>query len=91
MKNWVYHSRLNGVFKSRGAGWIPYKTGVRKILETIKNYKNKIFPTNEIFDVYTNHPVTFSLDYTEERMNNLDRIFLFYLVYTKSQVIEIKT
>lgn len=87
MKNWVYHSLLNGVFRSRGAGWIPYKTGVRKILETVKNYKNELFPTNEIFDVYTNHPVTFSLDYTEERINKLDRIFLFYLVYNKSQII----
>ncbi|MBI1226496.1 MAG: DUF262 domain-containing protein [Bacteroidetes bacterium] len=87
MKNWIYHSLLNGVFRSKGAGWIPYKTGVRKILETIKHYKNELFPANEIFSVYINHPVTFSSEYTEDRINMLDRIFLFYLVYNKSQTI----
>jgi len=87
MKNWIYHSLLNGVFRSKGAGWIPYKTGVRKILELIKEYKNKPFPTEEIFNVYASHPVSFSIQYAAERIENLERIFLFYLVYNKSQTI----
>lgn len=56
MKNWLYHSLINGVFRSKGVGWIPYKTGVRKLLEVIKNYKNKDFPTDELFKVYIEHP-----------------------------------
>jgi len=87
MKNWIYHSLLNGVFRSKGAGWIPYKTGVRKILELIKEYKNQRFPTEEIFHVYINHPVNFSTHYAAGRIENLERIFLFYLVYNKSQTI----
>ncbi len=87
MKIWIYNSLLNGVFRSKGAGWIPYKTGVRKILELIKTHKNNKFPTSEIFNTYRGHPVIFSLEYNEDRLKELDRIFLFYLIYDKSQTI----
>jgi hypothetical protein len=43
IKEWLFHSLLNGVFRSKGAGWIPYKIGVRKILEEIKNHKGTSF------------------------------------------------
>ena len=34
LKRWLYLSLLNGVF-SRGKGWIPYRTGIHKILNVI--------------------------------------------------------
>jgi len=85
MKNWVYNSLLNGVFKSKGAGWIPYKTGIRKILDTIKLYKNRRFPTKELFDVYRSHPLTFTTNYTVEKLDYLDRSFLYYLMYDRAR------
>lgn len=87
IKSWIYNSLLNGVFRSRGAGWIPYKTGVRKILEEIQQHKNSIFPTSKLFDVYINHPIIFTQSYEKEKVDNLDRSFLFYLVYECNQTI----
>ena len=84
---WVYHSLLNGVFKSKGAGWIPYKTGIKKILEKIKNYKNLPFPTQELFDVYLSHPIVFTQDYNIDNLNRLDTSFLYYIMYDRSQTI----
>jgi uncharacterized protein with ParB-like and HNH nuclease domain len=63
IKKWLLHSLVNGVFKSKGAGWIPYKTGIRKILEEIRKHKNKDFPFDKLFQVYTNHPITFTIQY----------------------------
>ena len=87
MYSWIYYSLLNGVFRSRGAGWIPYKTGIRKILEEIKQYKNKKFPKDRLFEVYKSHPVTFTETFTEDMLDLLDRSFLYYLIYDRNQVI----
>jgi uncharacterized protein with ParB-like and HNH nuclease domain len=85
MKNWLYHSLINGVFRSKGAGWIPYKTGIKKILDVSKNHRDKAFPTNEIFQVYTNHPISFTTTYTKDNLDELDNSFLYYLIYDKSR------
>jgi uncharacterized protein with ParB-like and HNH nuclease domain len=85
MKHWLYHSLINGVFRSRGAGWIPYKTGIRKLLETIKDYRNKAFPINELLQVYINHPITFTTTYTSENLDQLDSSFVFYLMYNRAR------
>jgi hypothetical protein len=82
---WVYHSLLNGVFKSKGAGWIPYRTGIRKILDRIKSHKNLSFPVNELFDVYSRHPIVFTTNYEANTLSRLDTSFLYYLMYDKSQ------
>lgn len=87
MYEWVYHSLLNGVFRSRGAGWVAYKTGVRKLLVEMKKHKNKIFPKNELFNVYIEHPVVFSESYDASNLDNLDRSFLYYLMYDRNQII----
>jgi len=87
MYEWIYHSLLNGVFRSRGAGWIAYKTGVRKLLVEIKKHQNKIFPKKELFDVYIKHPVVFSEKYNAASLDNLDRSFLYYLMYDRNQII----
>jgi len=85
MKRWLYHSLINGVFRSKGAGWIPYKTGVRKILDAIKDYKNKEFPTEKLFEVYKTHPITFTTNYTSNNLDQLDSSFVFYLMYDRSR------
>jgi uncharacterized protein with ParB-like and HNH nuclease domain len=85
MKHWLYHSLINGVFRSKGAGWTPYKTGVRKILDTIKDYKNKEFPTEKLFEVYKTHPITFTTNYTSNNLDQLDSSFVFYLMYDRAR------
>lgn len=87
MRRWLYHSLINGVFRSRGAGWIPYKTGIKKILETIKNHRNKTFPIRELFQVYINHPITFTTTYTVDNLDQLDSSFVFYLMYDRTRTI----
>lgn len=87
MKNWLFHSLINGVFKSKGAGWIPYKTGVRKLLEEIKNHKDKEFPTDALFLVYKNHPVIFTIKYDADNLDQLDNSFVYYLMYDQAKTI----
>lgn len=88
IKQWIFHSLLNGVFRSRGAGWIPYRTGIKKILETIKEYKNQKFPVKKLFEVYINHPITFNTDYLTnnnfDKLDDLDSSFIYYLIYGKA-------
>lgn len=85
MKRWLYHSLINGVFRSKGAGWIPYKTGIKKILEKIKPHKNKPFPVSELFEVYTTHPITFTTTYTSGNLDQLDNSFIYYLMYDRAR------
>jgi hypothetical protein len=76
---------LNKVF-SNGSGWIPSDTGIRKILELIKNHKDKPFPLKDLFNVYKFHPVTFTENYTLDNMDQLDDSFVFYLMYDLSSI-----
>ncbi len=85
MKSWLYHSLINGVFRSKGAGWIPYKTGIKKILETIKTHKNKAFPIEELFQVYTNNSIIFTIQYTSDNLEQLDSSFVYYLMYDRAR------
>lgn len=87
MKNWLFHSLVNGVFRSKGAGWIPYKTGIRKLLEESKNHKNADFPTDKLFQVYTNHPITFTTSYDTNNLDQLDSSFVYYLMYDQAKTI----
>jgi hypothetical protein len=87
MKKWLYHSLVNGVFRSRGAGWIPYKTGIRKLLEEIRKHKNLSFPTNGLFQVYRNHPITFTTSYDNNNLDQLDSSFAYYLMYDQAKTI----
>jgi hypothetical protein len=89
MERWIYHSLINGVFKSKGAGWIPYKTGIRKLLDKMQHYKNKDFPTDELFQVYTDHPITFTRTYTIYNLDELENSFVYYLMYDRGQTIRI--
>lgn len=87
IKKWLFHSLVNGVFRSKGAGWIPYKTGIRKLLDIAKNYKNKDFPVNELFKVYIEHPITFTINYHSDNLDQLDSSFVYYLMYDQSKTI----
>ena len=87
MNNWIYHSLANGVFRSRGVGWVSYKAGVRKLLEEIKKHKNKPFPMDDLFDVYKRHPVVFTKNYQAKNLDSFDQSFLYYLMYDKNQKI----
>lgn len=87
MKKWLYNSLVNGVFRSKGAGWIPYKTGIRKLLEETKKHKNKDFPINELFNVYINHPITFTTNYDSNNIDQLDTSFVYYLMYDQAKTI----
>jgi len=81
MYKWVYLSLLQKIFRRKGAGWIAYKTGVRKILEVIKIYKDKDFPMNEIFEVYINHPLRFERRIDENKLDDYDLEFVMYILY----------
>lgn len=85
MKRWLYHSLINGVFRSKGAGWIPYKTGIKKILGAIKNYKDKPFPIQQLFQVYIDHPITFTTTYTSDNLDQLESSFVYYLMYDRAR------
>jgi hypothetical protein len=77
----------NGIFRSRGAGWIPYKTGVRKLLEIVSNNKGNEFPYNSIISMYKNHGLVFTDIINENNIGVLDRWFVFYLMYDNKQII----
>ncbi|OJX39972.1 MAG: hypothetical protein BGO78_14395 [Chloroflexi bacterium 44-23] len=80
IRQWLYISLLNGVF-SRGKGWIPYITGVRKILNTLSKYKGNLFPAEELFSIYESHPLIFNREISEPNLANWDMTFAFYLMY----------
>lgn len=83
---WIYLSLLSGVFKSRGAGWIPYKTGIRKILLAMKSCKGEAFPIEKLLNVYRAHPVSFVDQFDEADLSVLDQRFLFFVSYDMESV-----
>jgi len=90
IKKWLYLSIINGVFRSRGSGWIPYRTGVNKILGIMSKNKNANFPYLEILKMYNGHPLVFTDIITEDNLHTLDFSFIFYLIYDKMQTIRIQ-
>ncbi|NLM00572.1 MAG: DUF262 domain-containing protein [Treponema sp.] len=81
--NWIYISMLNKVFRRRGAGWTAYSTGIRKILEIVKNHKNSEFPKTPLFEMYKAHPLEFTENITIESINKFDFSFVMYVLYEK--------
>jgi hypothetical protein len=87
IKKWIYLSLINGIFRSRGAGWIPYRTGVRKLLEIVSANKGGEFPVDSIITMYRNHGLVFTDSIDENNIEELDRWFVFYLMYDNNQII----
>jgi hypothetical protein len=85
IRTWLIISLLNHVFQ-RGNGWNPTTTGRRKILEVMKTNKNKVFPTELLYDVYKNHSLTKfynNLNESWEWLNWYERSLVVYLLYGK--------
>lgn len=82
---WIMLSLLNGVFRSRGAGWIPYRTGIRKILQVMKRNRGRTFPFQELINMYYSHPLYFTDSLTESTLNVFDRRILFHILYQLPQ------
>lgn len=90
IKKWINYSLVNGVFRSKGAGWIAYKTGIRKILEKLKDYKNTDFPTQEMFKVYYEHGLIFTEVIDITKLDVFENQFMFYLIYDKKQTVRVQ-
>ena len=82
---WIMLSLLNGVFRSRGAGWIPYKTGIRKILAVMRRKRGQSFPYTELINTYKAHPLYFEDSVNEKTLNWFDKGILFHLLYNLPQ------
>lgn len=80
IRRWLNISLVNGVF-SRGKGWIPYRTGIKKIFATINQFNGEIFPAEELFTMYESYPLVFRREIEKSNLNNLDMSFVFYLIY----------
>lgn len=81
MKFWLQASLLNGVF-SRGCGWIPYRTGLRKIHAVLKKHQGEVFPKDQLFQIYRDHPLHyFDSQVNLEHLDWYDQEYLFYLLY----------
>lgn len=80
MAVWLRLSILNKVF-SRGCGWIPYKTGIRKIHAVMKENKGRSFPKDSLFTVYNYHPLYFYDKVNENNLNFFDQEYMLYLIY----------
>jgi len=86
---WIFLSMLNKVFRRRGAGWTAYTTGIRKILNVLSKNKNKDFPTDELFQMYYNHPLDFDENIKKEYLDDYDFDFLMYIIYEKPKTFRI--
>lgn len=80
MAIWLRLSLLNKVF-SRGCGWIPYKTGIKKIHAIMSKSKGLDFPIEALFTTYTSHPLYFNRIVYADNLNSFDREYVFYLLY----------
>lgn len=80
MAIWLQLSLLNKVF-SRGCGWIPYKTGIRKIHAVMYNNKGKRFPKDSLFKVYESHPLRFVQTVEKNNLSEFDQEYILYLIY----------
>jgi hypothetical protein len=82
LKRWFYLSLLNGVFKGKKAGWVSEKTGLNKVYNLLKKFKDRKFPVTEIFThVYREHRLRFWEDVSPSHLNAWDMDFLFYVMY----------
>ena len=90
IKKWINYSLVNGVFRSKGAGWIPYKTGIKKLLEKLKDYKNLDFPMQGMFKVYYDHGIIFTEVINLSKLDVFETQFMYYLIYDKKQTVRVQ-
>lgn len=81
MIKWLRISLLNRTF-SEGCGWIPYKTGLKKMHRALRDCKGKPFPYDKIIDVYRNHPIhNFSTEINESSILNFNAEYILFMLY----------
>ena len=82
MRRWLRMSMLNGIFR-RGCGWIPSERGMKLLHEVFKDYREKNFPTDELFDVCKQRLHSFYPQVRAENIDDFDRSrdYMFYLIY----------
>lgn len=86
MATWLRLSLLNKVF-SRGCGWIPYKTGVKKIHAIMQLNKGNLFPKSDLLSTYRTHPLHFVGVVTESNLVEFDQEYVFYIMYNGQSTI----
>jgi len=85
IRKWFILSILNHALQ-RGNGWNPNTTGRKKILEVLKQNRGKVFPIEQIFQLYKNHPLhdfDDKINETWEWLNWYDRSLVIFLLYGK--------
>jgi hypothetical protein len=80
MAAWLRLSLLNKVF-SFGCGWTPNETGIKKIHAVMQSNKGKPFPKDQLLRTYSMHPLHFEANVSERNLNELDREYVFYMIY----------
>lgn len=81
MIKWLRISLLNRTF-SEGCGWIPYKTGLKKMHHVLHDCKGKPFPYERIINVYRNHPIhNFSTEINESSILNFNAEYILFMLY----------
>jgi len=87
LRDWVFHSMLNGTFKGRGTGWIAHKTGVRMILELMETAKGKDFPIGKLLGLYRTKLHVFTTDYVTADLSELDHDFVLFMLSDRERAI----
>jgi hypothetical protein len=87
MKRWLVFSILCGVFRSRGAGWVAYKTGLYALSAQLCKHKGQEFPCTELFQIYRGRLRFFEDEITDQMLGKFDQQFLFYLLYDGTRVV----
>ena len=89
LDRWLKISLLNPyIYSKSGAGWRGDKTGVRKILEVLKQNKGQCFPYKQIVNVYRTHGyygLSFEEEITVSNIDRMDRSFIFKLLYLNEE------
>ncbi len=87
IKRWVIFSILCGVFRSRGAGWIAYRTGLHALCGELRNHKGQVFPCDTLFEIYRQRLHFFSDEITTQTLGQFDWHFVFYLLYDGARIV----
>ena len=87
IKQWIVFSILCGVFRSRGAGWVAYRTGLHALCGELRQHKGQTFPCEALFSIYRARLHFFTNEISAETLSRLDWSFVFYLIYDGKRVV----
>ena len=87
IKQWIVSSILCGVFRSRGAGWVAYRTGLHALCGELRQHKGQRFPCEALFNIYRYRLHFFTNEISTETLGRFDWSFVFYLLYDGKRVV----